>query len=233
MSEENMGEESSSSPVSPVDSLSNSEGELDRLPKKSGRKRRPSRKTGSEDSDSPTPGKRGKKSSSSSPQSFEELQSQRVMANVRERQRTQSLNEAFASLRKIIPTLPSDKLSAAERRAGLQDVKLQLCGAREAELRLLRVEDGGRLVPVNISLTSGENCATQTLVTAESTYHILTGQFWSPMLDTWDHSLFQPRTTEKRITCGGTLRGSDSCDVTELRETKQERCCCRTPTLRT
>lgn len=42
---------------------------------------------------------------------FDDLQSQRVMANVRERQRTQSLNEAFASLRKIIPTLPSDKLS--------------------------------------------------------------------------------------------------------------------------
>uniref|UniRef100_A0A7M4FBR7 Twist-related protein 1 n=1 Tax=Crocodylus porosus TaxID=8502 RepID=A0A7M4FBR7_CROPO len=40
-----------------------------------------------------------------------ELQTQRVMANVRERQRTQSLNEAFAALRKIIPTLPSDKLS--------------------------------------------------------------------------------------------------------------------------
>jgi twist len=39
------------------------------------------------------------------------MQTQRVMANVRERQRTQSLNEAFASLRKIIPTLPSDKLS--------------------------------------------------------------------------------------------------------------------------
>uniref|UniRef100_A0A2K5Z7I6 Twist-related protein 1 n=1 Tax=Mandrillus leucophaeus TaxID=9568 RepID=A0A2K5Z7I6_MANLE len=44
-------------------------------------------------------------------QSYEELQTQRVMANVRERQRTQSLNEAFAALRKIIPTLPSDKLS--------------------------------------------------------------------------------------------------------------------------
>lgn len=43
--------------------------------------------------------------------SSEELHSQRVLANVRERQRTQSLNEAFASLRKIIPTLPSDKLS--------------------------------------------------------------------------------------------------------------------------
>lgn len=46
-----------------------------------------------------------------SPQSYEELQKARVLANVRERQRTQSLNEAFSSLRKIIPTLPSDKLS--------------------------------------------------------------------------------------------------------------------------
>jgi twist-like protein len=35
----------------------------------------------------------------------------RCMANVRERQRTQNLNDAFQSLRKIIPTLPSDKLS--------------------------------------------------------------------------------------------------------------------------
>ncbi|CDQ80907.1 unnamed protein product [Oncorhynchus mykiss] len=42
---------------------------------------------------------------------FEDLHTQRVIANVRERQRTQSLNDAFASLRKIIPTLPSDKLS--------------------------------------------------------------------------------------------------------------------------
>lgn len=40
-----------------------------------------------------------------------ELQNQRTMANVRERQRTQSLNDAFAALRRIIPTLPSDKLS--------------------------------------------------------------------------------------------------------------------------
>lgn len=36
---------------------------------------------------------------------------QRTVANVRERQRTQALNEAFNKLRKIIPTLPSDKLS--------------------------------------------------------------------------------------------------------------------------
>ncbi|XP_064100042.1 twist-related protein 2-like [Macrobrachium nipponense] len=46
-----------------------------------------------------------------SPQSYEELQQARILANVRERQRTQSLNEAFSSLRRIIPTLPSDKLS--------------------------------------------------------------------------------------------------------------------------
>lgn len=44
-------------------------------------------------------------------QDIDEMQQQRVMANVRERQRTQSLNEAFASLRQIIPTIPSDKLS--------------------------------------------------------------------------------------------------------------------------
>ncbi|XP_064648506.1 twist-related protein-like [Lineus longissimus] len=46
-----------------------------------------------------------------STQNFEEIQNQRVLANVRERQRTQSLNDAFSQLRKIIPTLPSDKLS--------------------------------------------------------------------------------------------------------------------------
>ena len=40
-----------------------------------------------------------------------ELALQRNQANVRERQRTQMLNKAFLELRKIIPTLPSDKLS--------------------------------------------------------------------------------------------------------------------------
>ncbi|XP_036390031.1 twist-related protein 2-like [Megalops cyprinoides] len=50
-------------------------------------------------------------SDAGSRQPFEDLHTQRVIANVRERQRTQSLNDAFASLRKIIPTLPSDKLS--------------------------------------------------------------------------------------------------------------------------
>ncbi|XP_034052303.1 twist-related protein 2-like [Gymnodraco acuticeps] len=46
-----------------------------------------------------------------SPGSLEDPHGQRVIANIRERQRTQSLNDAFTSLRKIIPTLPSDKLS--------------------------------------------------------------------------------------------------------------------------
>ncbi|VDM33111.1 unnamed protein product [Hydatigera taeniaeformis] len=41
----------------------------------------------------------------------EDTVTQRFLANVRERQRTQSLNKAFAELRHIIPTLPSDKLS--------------------------------------------------------------------------------------------------------------------------
>ncbi|XP_063070581.1 twist-related protein 2 [Engraulis encrasicolus] len=103
-------EESSSSPVSPVDSIVTSEEELDRQQKRFGRKRRHSKKS-SEDGSPSSSVKRGKKPSPSSTQSYEELQNQRVLANVRERQRTQSLNEAFASLRKIIPTLPSDKLS--------------------------------------------------------------------------------------------------------------------------
>ncbi|KAL3319218.1 hypothetical protein Ciccas_002112 [Cichlidogyrus casuarinus] len=47
----------------------------------------------------------------SSSASAEELQTQRILANIRERQRTQSLNRAFTELRRIIPTLPSDKLS--------------------------------------------------------------------------------------------------------------------------
>ena len=41
----------------------------------------------------------------------EELMAQRNQANIRERQRTQSLNEAFNSLRTSIPTMPSDKMS--------------------------------------------------------------------------------------------------------------------------
>ncbi|XP_040208759.1 twist-related protein 1 [Rana temporaria] len=108
-----MMQEESSSPVSPVDSLSNSEEELDRQQSKRGCRKKRTNKKNPDEPESPTSVKRNKKASStgSSPQSFEELQTQRVMANVRERQRTQSLNEAFSALRKIIPTLPSDKLS--------------------------------------------------------------------------------------------------------------------------
>ncbi|KAM8867706.1 twist-related protein 2-like [Synchiropus splendidus] len=121
---------------SPEGGLGASEEELERSLKKSiqhsSRKRSPHPKkdslsqTEESSSGSPAsllPSKRVKKSpttvltlapSSLGPrpdQPFEDLHSQRVIANVRERQRTQSLNDAFASLRKIIPTLPSDKLS--------------------------------------------------------------------------------------------------------------------------
>ncbi|CAO2586114.1 Twist-related protein 1 [Lemmus lemmus] len=109
-----MMQDVSSSPVSPADdSLSNSEEEPDRQQPASGkrgaRKRRSSRRSagGSAGPGGATGGGVG----GGDEPSYEELQTQRVMANVRERQRTQSLNEAFAALRKIIPTLPSDKLS--------------------------------------------------------------------------------------------------------------------------
>ncbi|XP_029599793.1 twist-related protein-like [Salmo trutta] len=115
---------------SPVDSAGNSEEEIDqqRRPRRGTRKQWASRRRPREQDEDDegnrniqSPGKkRGKRrgsdwsdvsSVSSLPRSLEDTQNQRVMANVRERQRTQSLNQAFASLRQIIPTLPSDKLS--------------------------------------------------------------------------------------------------------------------------
>uniref|UniRef100_UPI00398E4832 twist-related protein 2-like n=1 Tax=Pristiophorus japonicus TaxID=55135 RepID=UPI00398E4832 len=99
-------QEDSNSPFSPVDSSSNSEEEPDSQQKRNGRKRR----SGQRSQRSSSTGKKGMKISPLA-QSLEDIQTQRVVANVRERQRTQSLNDAFATLRKIIPTLPSDKLS--------------------------------------------------------------------------------------------------------------------------
>ncbi|XP_076872086.1 twist-related protein 2-like [Brachyhypopomus gauderio] len=92
-------------PPSPEDSVETSEEDTERLNRNLGRKKRVCSDRG------PLSIKRSKNSCPFSTQSYQELQNQRVIANVRERQRTQSLNEAFASLRKIIPTLPSDKLS--------------------------------------------------------------------------------------------------------------------------
>lgn len=117
---------------SPMDSAGNSEEETDhQLPRRGSRKRRAARRSteDEEEADTESPssenkkirkncdggggsaGSSGSEASSSPARSFDDLQTQRVMANIRERQRTQSLNEAFTSLRKIIPTLPSDKLS--------------------------------------------------------------------------------------------------------------------------
>uniref|UniRef100_A0A8C7UK25 BHLH domain-containing protein n=1 Tax=Oncorhynchus mykiss TaxID=8022 RepID=A0A8C7UK25_ONCMY len=72
-------------------------------------KKRWKRRRGSDRSDRSD--RRDVSSVSSPPRSLEDVQSQCVMANVWERQRTQSLNQAFASPRQIIPALPSDKLS--------------------------------------------------------------------------------------------------------------------------
>nr|AFJ94200.1 twist [Alitta virens] len=76
-----------------------------------GSRKRKNSNSESESSGSPDSESRKMRKKSPPSQSFEDLQNQRVMANVRERQRTQSLNDAFSQLRKIIPTLPSDKLS--------------------------------------------------------------------------------------------------------------------------
>ncbi|XP_034017387.1 twist-related protein 1a [Thalassophryne amazonica] len=110
-----------------MDSAGNSEEETERqLPRRGARKRRAIRRSADEEEegDVGSPKKKSRKSadggsaesagseaSSSPARSFDDLHTQRAMANIRERQRTQSLNEAFTSLRKIIPTLPSDKLS--------------------------------------------------------------------------------------------------------------------------
>ncbi|NXR42857.1 TWST2 protein, partial [Zosterops hypoxanthus] len=104
MKEENL------SPDSPEGSAATSEDEAERPPRKSCRKRGGSLIPTTLPGGSPSPqGKRSRRSPA--PQPPEDAHAQRVIANVRERQRTQSLNDAFAELRKIIPTLPSDKLS--------------------------------------------------------------------------------------------------------------------------
>ncbi|XP_053311881.1 twist-related protein 2-like [Spea bombifrons] len=97
-------------PDSPEGSLVTSEEEAERQQRKAMRKR--TVLVGKEaDGRQPVspPCKRNKRSPHI--ETYEDVHTQRIIANVRERQRTQSLNDAFAELRKIIPTLPSDKLS--------------------------------------------------------------------------------------------------------------------------
>ncbi|NXX82183.1 TWST2 protein, partial [Urocolius indicus] len=105
-------EEPPSAPASPGGSSGSGDEGNERLPKKCFRKRSQGGGKGAEDTGEIPPAQGGKRSRRSPiPQPGEEAQAQRVIANVRERQRTQSLNDAFAQLRQIIPTLPSDKLS--------------------------------------------------------------------------------------------------------------------------
>ena len=124
-----------------------SNGDLYNMDSDSTTKHRPSRKRsrsskGSGDHES-------KKSRKKSPQNFEELQNQRVLANVRERQRTESLNDAFTSLRKIIPTLPSDKLSK------IQTLKL---ASRYIDFlyQVLRSDDMENKMPASCSYVAHE-----------------------------------------------------------------------------
>ena len=79
----------------------------------------------------------------------EELHIQRCLANVRERQRTQSLNDAFNQLRKIIPTLPSDKLSK------IQTLKL---ASRYIDFlyQILRNDDMDAKIPPSCSYVARE-----------------------------------------------------------------------------
>ena len=92
---------------------------------------------------------RKKSEGASPPQSYDDLQNQRVMANVRERQRTQSLNDAFSQLRKIIPTLPSDKLSK------IQTLKL---ASRYIDFlyQVLRNDDSDGKMPASCSYVAHE-----------------------------------------------------------------------------
>eukprot|EP00092_Neocalanus_flemingeri_P011220 GFUD01012086.1.p1 GENE.GFUD01012086.1~~GFUD01012086.1.p1 ORF type:complete len:272 (+),score=31.24 GFUD01012086.1:532-1347(+) len=91
-------------------SLSHSEPSPDTLDCHRGRKRSNSGSSGSS-ANSASCGQSRPKIRRNKPISQDELMHQRNQANVRERQRTQSLNDAFSKLREIVPTLPSDKLS--------------------------------------------------------------------------------------------------------------------------
>jgi twist len=64
-----------------------------------------------DDTDSVLSGQSRQKLCRRKPATPEELAAQRNQANIRERQRTQNLNDAFQALRQIIPTMPSDKMS--------------------------------------------------------------------------------------------------------------------------
>lgn len=91
-------------------SLYHSEASPDTQDSLRGRKRTNSGSSGSS-ANSASCGQSRPKARRRQPISQDELMHQRNQANVRERQRTQSLNDAFGKLREIVPTLPSDKLS--------------------------------------------------------------------------------------------------------------------------
>jgi len=71
----------------------------------------------------------------------------RPSANERERARTQSLNEAFACLRRIVPTLPSDKLSKIQTvRLATRYIDFLYATLRYHQQRAPAVYDAGPLL---------------------------------------------------------------------------------------
>jgi twist-like protein len=95
--------------------------------------------------------------------SQDDVQNQRAIANVRERQRTQSLNDAFTHLRHIIPTLPSDKLSK------IQTLKL---ATRYIDFlyQILRTDDQH---PSSSNLTSTQQTTTPQVQQPQQQQHTL------------------------------------------------------------
>ncbi|MFH4984706.1 hypothetical protein AB6A40_011415 [Gnathostoma spinigerum] len=81
----------------------------------------------------------------------EESQQQRISANQRERRRTKELNDAFAVLRRIVPSLPSDKMS-----------KIHTLRIAADYIRFLDQmnADGCRLFGCEMSLSDGGNLQT-------------------------------------------------------------------------
>ncbi|MCP9259602.1 Twist-related protein [Dirofilaria immitis] len=127
----------------------------------------------------------------------EEALQQRVAANRRERQRTKELNDAFAILRRIVPSLPSDKMSKIHTLRIATDYirfldqmngdgcrlfgcEMQLCDGGMASLphyylndsspmqTFIKTENGWLNEDTEITLTATGTAATATAVTAST-----------------------------------------------------------------
>ncbi|VDM56281.1 unnamed protein product [Angiostrongylus costaricensis] len=90
---------------------------------------------------------------------------QRVCANKRERQRTKELNDAFSILRKIIPSMPSDKMSKIHTLRIASDYIRFLDQMKRDDCKLFGVdifdEKGGYGLQTSFNIWRGSNGLTQ------------------------------------------------------------------------